>query len=1079
MIARALALLLAAIALSAPPQAIAAPSPFGPARSVVRPGPPGLPVDPGRWLPWRVFTWRDGVKPGNPALTQDAEGYIWSDGPIRYNGRTWQTIEVPGEAGLVTSWSLLSASDGSLWFGRVDGGLLRRLRDGTWRRHPVGDGLPGGLIGALLEDGRGTVWAGTVKGLARCRGDRCVEEMALRGVNVRALALTRTAAGRPALWIGTAKGLFRLDGIDGASPVLSPPFADLEALPELSIRSIVETASPGAGRSLWIATDNGVARYSETTKQGGVWTRYDSRSGFPAGPVVTLKASRSPDGRTVVWAGSFRSGIFRFDEDGRWAQFDTRSGLPTNVVYNLLVTPGDPGGEPTLWAATPTGLIRLEREHWKAIDTRFGLPNEVVISAGEATFPDGLRTYWIGTAGGMVRLTSRGWEPFAPPPSGQPIVALEALNSREEDGSESFWIGSVDGLHGYAHGRWTTLTSKNSPLPYLWVQRLLAVPAGKGAVLWIGTPRGLARYDRGRWTVFGGDFPGNTVVHSLARTPSAGGGSAVWAGTDQGLGRFQDAVWEKVTAPCLPDPKVLSLLPETGPDGSGWLWIGTRMGLVRLRLDSAGRFGDKPGDCQALTGKTDPALPQAGVNQIQIDGWGRPYLFTDWGVTRLTLAPGHGLEAARIESFEARDGLPGMNFSGSFVDHLGRIWGGATGGAAVLDPAPPEPAARPLRPAPLRLEQVLVGGRERPLADGTALRHDENSIELQYALLSYRREHATRYRTQLVGLEKRPSPWTSEASVVYSRLPAGSYTFRLWGRDVQGTVAGPLEVRFRVRSAPWLSAWALALYALALIGLGYGASHVNTLSRRAATLETQVADRTRELAEANRQLELASLTDPLTGLSNRRVLALNIEPDVHQAVRTALGTAAPRERNSDLIFYFLDIDHFKQLNDRAGHAAGDRVLVELAGRLREAARNTDAVIRWGGEEFLVVSRWADRRSGQVLAERLLEAVAGKPFAAERDTGIAVTCSIGWAPYPWRPEAPEAVHYEAVMSLADRALYLAKKEGRNRAVGVLPGPHGALVPEGPLEEQAGGAVELARAVGPVRAEPARRDERQPA
>ena len=404
MIARALPLLLAAIALSAPPQAIAAPLPFGPLPPVVRTGPPGLPVDPGRWLPWRIFTWRDGLKPGNPALIQDADGYIWSDGPTRYNGRTWQTIEVPGETGLVTSWSMLAASDGSLWFGRVDGGLLRRLRDGTWRRHPAGGGLPAGLVGALLEDGRGTIWAGTVKGLARCRDDLCVEETALKGVNVRALALTRTAAGRPALWIGTAKGLFRLDGIDGASPVLSPPFADLEALPDLSIRSLVETASPGGGRALWIATDNGVARYLEGNQREGVWTRYDSRSGFPAGPVVTLGASRSPDGRTVVWAGSFRSGIIRFDEDGRWAQFDTRSGLPTNVVYNLLMTPGDPGDEPTLWAATPTGLIRLEREHWKAIDMRFGLPNEVVIGLGEATFPDGLHTYWIATADGLVRL---------------------------------------------------------------------------------------------------------------------------------------------------------------------------------------------------------------------------------------------------------------------------------------------------------------------------------------------------------------------------------------------------------------------------------------------------------------------------------------------------------------------------------------------------------------------------------------------------------------------------------------------------------------------------------------------------
>ena len=137
-----------------------------------------------------------------------------------------------------------------------------------------------------------------------------------------------------------------------------------------------------------------------------------------------------------------------------------------------------------------------------------------------------------------------------------------------------------------------------------------------------------------------------------------------------------------------------------------------------------------------------------------------------------------------------------------------------------------------------------------------------------------------------------------------------------------------------------------------------------------------------------------------------------------------------------------------------------------AGRLREAARNTDAVLRWGGEEFLIVSRWTDRRTGEVLAERLLDAVAARAVRDRTRRGLAVTCSVGWAPYPWRPESPEAVHYEQVMSLADRALYLAKREGRNRAVGVLPGPDGGPVPEGPLEDQPGGVDPAGASMGPA-------------
>src|SRR5947209_14368884 len=389
-------------------------------------------------------------------------------------------------------------------------------------------------------------------------------------------------------------------------------------------------------------------------------------------------------------------------------------------------------------------------------------------------------------------------------------------------------------------------------------------------------------------------------------------------------------------------------------------------------------------------------------------------------------------------------------------------------GAAILDPAPPL-SVEPRPGAPLLLERVKVAGRERPLVSGAVLRHDENSLELQFALLSYRREHANVYRTQLAGLEDEPTPWSREVSVVYNRLPQGRYTFRVWGRDGEGTVSGPVELELQVRPAPWLTAWALALYALTLIGLVWGFSQlrVKTLARRAVLLEAQVAQRTGELAEANRKLELVSVTDPLTGLSNRRFLDLNIGPDLSQAVRNAQELSTLRDRNADLIFYFIDLDHFKRLNDWIGHAGGDAVLVELGRRLREVARATDAVVRWGGEEFLVVSRWTNRQAGGVLAARTLEVVGGEPFLVEGQK-VHVTCSVGWVPYPWSLINPDALPFEEVLSLADRALYLAKREGRNRAVGVLPGPDnlaGEPVPEGSLKAVEGRLVELVRQPGP--------------
>jgi diguanylate cyclase (GGDEF)-like protein len=1053
-----------AAALANPLAVVASAGPFGAEPPVVRAGPPQLPSDPDRWLPWRVFTWRDGVKPGAPALAQDSQGYIWAgtpEGLVRYNGQSWQRVEVPGKPAPV--FAITGRRDGSLWIGRPPESQIYRLKNGVWTQLDPRAGVPPGVIEAMIETverERSTLWIATSLGLARCLDDVCTEVKAVRGYTVRTLLPTRSADGRLALWIGTSRGLLRLEHAGAEHPSLSPLFDDASALPGISIRSLAETTSRDGRRSLWVGTELGVARLRD-----GLWTRYDRGSGFPAAPILKLVACQGPDGKPVVWAGSFGAGLFRFTDDGRWQLFDIRSGLPANYVLNLLAT--GPTGEETLWVTTPASLARLDRERWHATDTRSGLPNDLVMGLGEVTFPDRLHTYWIGTVNGMVRLTPRGWERYSTLP-GISEVVLNAVNAREADGSSSLWLGTLDGLLHFSQGRWSSANSEGHPLPHAWILSLLAVPGPHGSEVWSGTQQGLARYAAGRWTLFdrsNSGLPGREV-RALVRSTPDGAPPVLWAGTENGVARLQGGAWQPAGVPCLPDPVVLSLQTLSNAQGR-WLWIVTRGGIARMRLDPADRLQEP---CEAMTDRTRPALNRGATAPVQADVYGRIYVFTESGVDRLTLDPATGLAGAWVETFDTGDGLPGMEFTdASFRDHLGRIWGGATGGAAILDPAPPRQAPAQGAGPPLLLEHVKVAGQERALRSGTVLRHDESSLELQFALLSYRREHATLYRTQLAGLEDDPTPWSPENRVIYNRLPQGDYTFRVWGRDGEGRVSGPIAVSFRVRPAPWLTSWAIALYALTLIGLGWGFSllRVKALARRAVLLEHQVAERTRELAEANRKLELASLTDPLTGLSNRRFLDVNIGSDLGQAVRNAQSLLELTDRNSDLIFYFIDLDYFKRLNDWAGHPAGDAVLVEIGRRLREVARTTDAVVRWGGEEFLIVSRWANRQAGAVLASRTLEVIAGEPFLVDGQR-ITLTCSVGWAPYPWSVVDPERFPFEEVLGLADRALYLAKREGRNRAVGVLPGPEslgGEPAPDGNLEALEGRAVSLVRHQGP--------------
>jgi diguanylate cyclase (GGDEF)-like protein len=191
-----------------------------------------------------------------------------------------------------------------------------------------------------------------------------------------------------------------------------------------------------------------------------------------------------------------------------------------------------------------------------------------------------------------------------------------------------------------------------------------------------------------------------------------------------------------------------------------------------------------------------------------------------------------------------------------------------------------------------------------------------------------------------------------------------------------------------------------------------------------------------ELAKANRVLQEASLTDHLTGVRNRRFFDVTISGDASQVLRSY---AAPqRSPIIDLIFYMVDLDNFKDVNDRYGHHVGDKVLLEVTRRINSVIRSSDILVRWGGDEFLIVSRFADRAEAATFASRILTAV-GDPKVSVACAGVEIsqTCSIGWAAYPWYPDEPDEVPCETVLGLADRGVLEAKLTGNNRAIGISP------------------------------------------
>lgn len=216
------------------------------------------------------------------------------------------------------------------------------------------------------------------------------------------------------------------------------------------------------------------------------------------------------------------------------------------------------------------------------------------------------------------------------------------------------------------------------------------------------------------------------------------------------------------------------------------------------------------------------------------------------------------------------------------------------------------------------------------------------------------------------------------------------------------------------------------------------------LRRQNQHLEQQVAARTLELKQANteleranQQLEMISLTDKLTGLHNRHFLESHIESDLEQCRRVMQdwqsGKIAKPE-NADLAVFLIDLDNFKRLNDRYGHNVGDDVLKQLRHTMQQVFRHSDYLVRWGGEEFVVVARCINRDQAGSLAQRFVTAVQQIQLNTAINQPLNITCSVGYACYPLLPCDPHN-HWKILLKLADICLYAAKFSGRNGWVGV--------------------------------------------
>jgi diguanylate cyclase (GGDEF)-like protein len=962
------------------------------------------------------------------ALAIDARGLLWAGSPeglLRFDGYAFRRYPLTAPDGQLLPEQFVRAMlpdpRGWMWVAAGNSGLVRLdLASGRWDRwardgSSADDTAPAAnTVRALALEKDGTLWIGGSGGLDRFdvkthhfthhRG----REDGLPDPRVQTLLVDRHGT----LWIGSWRGLAR-KAADGPIETLDLGIGDqlVTLLSEtLDGRIIVGTAQ---GRLRALSPDGQPLPFSPGAQPGAtssVW------------PVMAMA---QPDA-DELWFGDASGLSRRRATDGSLIERLPAAGAATAPRSDVRALVRDASG--TVWAGSyGGGLMRhvpslpglsMVRESVTTASAALDVRRILQLSSGEV---------WLGTLAGGIERRDRQLQPIghiAPGSSGLPPGRVNALG-QTRDGS--VWVAVDTQLLRFdAQGRWKETLRSGNAVP----RRFQATDDG---ALWIATLDGVMRWTprhpHMRAIPTAGLVGGTGEVNAFASLPDG----SLWAGGAAGLFRVAKPGADEPVAEWV-EPKGLTGQTVLGMavDPEGTLWVDTGTGLHRL-LKLEGR---------------QASFEPVGASEVG-GAFGANLLFDDHGRvwSQRNMYDTRSGERRELGAADGADLGTGWFRAYAKLDDGRMLFGGARG-LLVIDPERFSPWS--YKP-PLVISELRVDGQERPLPTGALqLAPGERSFSVAFASLDYSQPGRNHYRYRLAGLD---TGWISTGALsrtaTYTNLAPGRYKLHLQGSNRDG-VWGPqeLQIDVDVRAAWWQTRWALALAVIGAIGVVAGIVRMRTrlLLRHRRVLEQRVRERTEALeaatAELHRksiELEEASLTDPLTGLRNRRFLDRQMPADAALALRQyepLSDGAVAGESEQDLLFFLIDIDHFKRINDAHGHMAGDAVLEQMRGRLQQVFRATDYLVRWGGEEFLIVARGTPRSRAAELAERARQAVASQPFELEGGVRLAQTCSVGFSAFPLCPALPRALDWRSAIDLADAALYDAKEAGRNAWVGLL-------------------------------------------
>jgi len=949
------------------------------------------------------------------AAARTPDGLLWfatSDGLARLEGahfRTWTHDDFPEVDTLQLTALVAGLKPGELWLGTEGNGLLRfDYHTGAYEVLRESDGLCDDNIRSLAMDHLGRLWIGTESALACSLQDGSFIPFPLpeRGAHsVLDIATDKTG------------GVY-MAALTNALLYAPTHSTQLQTLAGL----------PGPASAVLVDEDDNV--FVGTTGFGVFQYLWDQNTYLPiAQPVLGTASVRrlERDEQGVLWVGTSGRGVLRVRLDDDRVSL-TRDHIDAPMVTDLLAD-----DEGSLWITSMGyGVKRLVDHRLYTVSERHGLADQGLLSLAEA--PDG--GILIGTAGGGIyRMDGDSVAPLLPTASALDDTKVVSMH---QGARGVLWACLYEKGLARIEDEEVTVLGLDEGLADLRTSTVLEDRQGG---VWVGHFSGALEYILGEdLQSFGSSngLPGQAIV---AITEHSDG--SIWVGTRGGGvavlvdGRFQTFT----TADGLGSDNIHAIHEA----GNGSLWFCTSGGLTRQA------------DGKLFTINRHHGLPAGAVYDMTEDRSGHLWLATDKGIVELDRTQVAALVAGQIETVPAQlyDHTQGMLTSECSGAHQHAvlksshsvIYAATTRGLVVVEP---DREFDERDPPEVNLTGMVVAGQAATLPEpGTRPRLGRGEQDVAFSFLSTSNLHprSTHFRYRLVGLDQVWMEASGATAVRYPTLGPGRYIFEVQASN-DGTWSAPVKQQaFAIGSYPWQ--WTWLWWLTALVSVVAAAMLYRRTKRNNAQdmhdLEAALDAKARELREA-------TLVDPLTGLRNRRFVMEVILPEVVAfiAQKVQIQQSGTRRRSTAEtgvygVFLF-DIDHFKTINDTLGHEAGDRMLQQFSYLLRRSVRQDDFVVRWGGEEFLVVLRFSDRDHLDQYARRVREQIERTTFLVSEASGGALkkTASLGYVSLPFFDEQPDMLEFEQALLLADQALYHAKENGRNRAVravstGKAPGP----------------------------------------